>query len=108
MIEEIISPLRSIGLQVQQMLQRLVDVEGGDESTGVELRIDDQLRKALFEPFGQQEEEERQVVLHLTDAALSEFRLPKAMVTQEDHDAILQVSFGLKKKVRGLNNNKHP
>ena len=89
MIQEIVSPRSSTGLQMQQMLQRLVDVEGGDESAGVEPRVDEVLREAFFEPFGQQEEEEGEVVLHLTDAALSEFRLTETVVAQKDHDAVV-------------------
>ena len=70
-IEEVVAPRSSTGLQMQQMFQRLVDVEGRDEAAGVELRVDEQLGKLLFEPFGQQEEEERQAVFQLTDVSVN-------------------------------------
>ena len=96
-IREVISPLGSIGLNVKQMLQRFVDVEAGDESMSVELCVGEELREALFEPLREDEEEEGEVVLHDADVRLGEFCLAESVITEEDHDATIQIPVGLKR-----------
>ena len=66
-IGKVISPLRPVRLNVQQMLQSFVDVEAGDESTSFDLSIGEKLRESLFEPRREDEEEEREIVLHHAD-----------------------------------------
>ena len=49
---------------MQKMLQRLVNVVGGDESTDVAAGVGDQFRESSFEERWEDEEEERQIALH--------------------------------------------
>ena len=49
---------------MQQMLERLVDVVGGDESMGVPAGVGDQFRESCFEDGRKDEKEERQIALH--------------------------------------------
>ena len=49
---------------MQKMLQRFVNVVGGDESMGVAAGVGDQFRESSFEERWEDEEEERQIALH--------------------------------------------
>ena len=49
---------------MQKMLQRFVNVVGGDESTDVAAGVGDQFRESSFEERWEDEEEERQIALH--------------------------------------------
>ena len=61
------------GLQMKQMLHRLVDIEGGHESLAVEAEVGHQFRKLLLEPRRQDEEHEGQVTFHPAQITVLEY-----------------------------------
>ena len=79
-------------LQMQQMLERLVEIEGGDESTGVEAHVGDQFGELLLEPDRETDEEKGQVVFHLAHGGFGEAAEAEAVIGDEEQDAFLQVA----------------
>ena len=87
------------------MAQRLVDVEGSDEPSGVKVGVGDQIGEPLLEPRGKCHEQKGQVVLSRPCRRLGEFAEPKPVVGKEEQHSLLQISVllhFLKKSARWL------
>ena len=69
---------------MEQMLQRLVDVESGDELFGVLSRVDDEFREPHLKGFWENDEEKRQIVFLIAEVRFGEFAEPKAVIGEED------------------------
>ena len=80
---------------MQQMSQRLVDVEGRDESTDVVAQLDGVFREALGQCWRQVEEEKREVVLVVADGRLGESPEPEAVVGEEEKDGVVEITAGV-------------
>ena len=73
---------------MQQMLQRLVDVEGGHEPLGVASQVGGELREAALEGLWQDDEEKRQIVFHVTGVGFGEWAESESMIRHENQNRV--------------------
>ena len=77
---------------MQQVAQRPVDVEGGDEALGVGARDGDQFRETLLEARRKDEEEERKVGFGDRRFGSGKVR-PNSVIGNEKQNGIVQIAF---------------